>query len=140
MIDPTSAILCIALNVYHESRSEPIQGQRAVAHVTLNRARERNMRVCDVVFEPAQFSWTISDPKVRDERAWDRALAVARRAYARRHTGDPTGGANHYHADYVKPRTWDFTKLTHTATIGRHIFYADRVTRVAQASTTRNPS
>lgn len=135
MIDPTSAILCLALNVYFEARSEPVAGQRAVAHVTLNRARERNMRVCDVVFEPAQFSWTISDPKVRDERAWDRALAVARRAYARRHTGDPTGGANHYHATYVAPR-WA-NRMERTANIGRHIFYTDRVTRVAQSTTTK---
>lgn len=137
MIDPTAAILCIAMNVYFESRSEPPAGQRAVAHVTLNRARERRMRVCDVVFEPGQFSWTISDPKVTNERAWARSLAVARRAYYAGRGADPTGGANHYHADYVAPR-WA-PGMQRTAAIGRHIFYTDRVTRVA-AVTTREPS
>lgn len=127
----TPAILCLALNVYFEARGEPLAGQRAVAHVTLNRARERRMKICDVVYEPAQFSWTPEDPSVTDVKAWNRALAVAKRAHARGRSGDPTGGANHYHADYVKPRTWDFAKLTHTATIGKHIFYTDRATQVA---------
>jgi spore germination cell wall hydrolase CwlJ-like protein len=134
----TTAVMCLALNVYFEARSEPIKGQQAVAHVTLIRARERNMRVCDVVFEPAQFSWTISDPKVTNEKAWAAALKVAQRAYRRKST-DPTGGANHYHADYVKPRTWDFAKLTRTATIGRHVFYTNKPTQLARAGTTKEP-
>lgn len=125
----SAAIMCLALNVYHEARGEPIAGQRAVAHVTLNRARERRMPVCDVVFEPAQFSWTIEDPRVTDEKAWARALAVARRAVARGRVADPTGGANHYHADYVNPG-WART-MERTATLGRHIFYTDRATQVA---------
>ncbi len=124
--------MCIALNIYHEARGEPIKGQAAVAHVTLNRARERQMDVCDVVFQPAQFSWTIHDPKVRDEAAWERALKIAKRVYHRR-IPDPTAGANHYHADYMTPKTWDFRKLSKTAHIGQHIFYTDRVTRVAMA-------
>lgn len=137
MIDPTSAILCLALNVYHESKGEPIQGQRAVAHVTLNRAREQRARICDVVFAADQFSWTLKDPRVRDERAWKRALRVARQAFYTGKAGDPTGGANHYHADYAAP-SWA-RSMQQTAVIGRHIFYTDRVTRVASAGT-RNPS
>ena len=30
-------LTCIALNVYYEARSEPLEGQYAVAHVVLNR-------------------------------------------------------------------------------------------------------
>lgn len=137
MAGVTSAIMCLALNVHFESRGEPHAGQLAVAHVTLNRARERRMRVCDVVFEPGQFSWTIDDPKVTDEAAWRRSLSVARQAFYRVKP-DPTGGANHYHADYVRP-SWA-GKMTRTAAIGRHLFYTDRVTQVAQAGASKSPS
>jgi spore germination cell wall hydrolase CwlJ-like protein len=129
----SAAVMCLALNVYHEARSEPIKGQQAVAHVTLNRARERNMRVCDVVFAPAQFSWTINDPKVTDERAWAIALKVAKRAYRTGPAADPTGGANHYHATYVQP-SWA-RSMERTTRIGLHIFYTDKPTQLARAST-----
>lgn len=117
----TAAVMCLALNIYHEARGEPIAGQRAVAHVTLNRARERRMSVCDVVFEPAQFSWTIKDPKVTNEAAWAKALAVAKRASARAGRGVQ---ANHYHARSVQPRWAGSMKVV--AIIGQHVFYTDR--------------
>lgn len=117
----TAAVMCLALNIYHEARGEGLQGQRAVAHVTLNRARERRMEVCDVVFEPHQFSWTIKDPKVTNEVAWAKALAVAKRASA--HAGRGVR-ANHYHALSVQPRWAAGMKVV--AVIGQHIFYTDR--------------
>ena len=129
----SAAVMCLALNVYHEARSEPIEGQRAVAHVTLNRARERNMRVCDVVFEPAQFSWPISDPKVTDERAWAIAHKVAKRAHRAGAAADPTRGANHYHATYVQP-SWA-RSMERTTRIGLHIFYTDKPVQLARSST-----
>lgn len=132
------ALMCIALNVYHESRGEPIEGQRAVAHVTLNRAREKKQRVCDVVFAPAQFSWTIADPPIRDERAWKRALQVSRQALRAGPAADPTGGANHYHATYVSPR-WAGS-MERTAHIGTHVFYTTRINRVAMAPRNEKPS
>lgn len=141
MIEPvaiTSAIMCLAMNVHFESRGEPLAGQRAVAHVTLNRAREQHARICDVVFEPGQFSWTIHDPRVRDEAAWARSLAVARRAFYAGRAGDPTGGATFYHATYVSPR-WA-AGMTRTASIGRHLFYTPGTTQVAGITATRKPS
>ena len=35
-----TAILCLALTVYHESRGEPQAGQYAVAEVVMNRSTE----------------------------------------------------------------------------------------------------
>ena len=32
---------CLALNIYHESRNQPLAGQMAVALVTLNRVRDK---------------------------------------------------------------------------------------------------
>ena len=34
--------MCLALNIYFEARSEPIQGQIAIAEVTLNRVASTN--------------------------------------------------------------------------------------------------
>ena len=51
---------CLALNIYHEARSESMEGQIAVAQVTLNRVAhsEWPSTICEVVSEPKQFSWT----------------------------------------------------------------------------------
>ena len=52
------AVLWLTLNVYHEARSEPPKAKMAVALVTLNRAKTRNLTIKEVVLEPNQFSWT----------------------------------------------------------------------------------
>ena len=36
-----SALICLAMNIYHEARSEPIAGRVAVAEVTLNRVESK---------------------------------------------------------------------------------------------------
>ena len=53
-------ITCLAINIYFEARSEPIEGQVAVAWVTLNRRDAEGFRdtVCIVVHQYMQFSWT----------------------------------------------------------------------------------
>jgi len=121
MIDPASALLCLALNVYHEARGEPLLGQHAVAHVTLNRAKKRKLSVCDVVFQPYQFSWTLYDKKVQDERAWAKALQVAQKAMKSSPKADPTGGATYFHTPAVNP-SWN-RHMKVAAVIGGHIFY-----------------
>ena len=42
---------CLAENIYHEARGEPLAGQYAVAEVTMNRVRSREFpnSVCAVV-------------------------------------------------------------------------------------------
>jgi N-acetylmuramoyl-L-alanine amidase len=58
-----TALMCLALNIYFEARSEPIQGQIAIAEVTLNRVASPNFPndVCSVVLQDnsagCQFSW-----------------------------------------------------------------------------------
>lgn len=56
---------CMALNIYHEARGEPEFGQALVAQVTVDRVADRfyPSTVCDVVLEPAMFTW------VRDGRS-----------------------------------------------------------------------
>ena len=119
------------MNIYWEARSEPVDGQIAVAAVTLNRVRDNRFpdEICDVVYQGGetrrhrcQFSWWC-DGK-RDEpletEAWLRANMLARLVHAGI-VSDPTEGALWYHADYVDP-FWADAKVKITK-IGRHIFY-----------------
>jgi spore germination cell wall hydrolase CwlJ-like protein len=76
-----SALLCLALNVYFEARGEPIQGQYAVAHVTLNRVKENKSDICSEVFKKNQFSWTAHKFKIPSDKdkSWQLAQDVARK-------------------------------------------------------------
>ncbi len=51
---------CLATNVYREARGEPMEGQIAVAKVTLNRVYSGKYpsSICGVVYQKNQFSWT----------------------------------------------------------------------------------
>jgi spore germination cell wall hydrolase CwlJ-like protein len=124
---------CLAENIYFEARGEPLNGQYAVAEVTLNRTRAEHFphTVCGVVHETrwdpsrrrfvADFSWTelgVSSPQEGPD--WKQAMAVASAAYDDQH--EPlVPGALFYHATSVHP-AWSRTRKT-VATIGKHIFY-----------------
>jgi len=132
-------IKCLAMNIYHEARGEPVSGQYAVAAVTMNRVKSRRHpnEVCRVVYLQAwskrhqrissAFSWTSDalDDIPKEDDAWKSALAIAWQVYKQ----DIPGGAENdkvkealfYHADYVTPR-WAANKIKITK-IGKHIFY-----------------
>ena len=124
---------CLAENVYFEARGEPLEGQYAVAEVTLNRTRAQYFphTICAVVhqwrFDPirkrpvADFSWTeLGAMSPEDGPAWKRATDVANAVYDDLH--DPiVPGALFYHATRVRPG-WSKTR-TPIATIGNHVFY-----------------
>lgn len=114
---------CLARNIYHESRGEPFWGQVAVAQVTLNRAKHKlwPSNLCAVVYQHAQFSWTLAQRKpVRDTKAWRESMIIAR-AVLRGTLHIPNFHATHFHTKQVKPR-WH-RSMQVVATIGNHIFY-----------------
>jgi spore germination cell wall hydrolase CwlJ-like protein len=131
--DPQSfvrSLQCMTEAIYYEAGNEPIDGQRAVAQVILNRMRSSVYphSVCGVVYQGSerktgcQFTFTCDGSLARApaRASWDRATGIAAAAlsgsvYA------PVGWATNYHADYVVPY-WaqSLVKLT---TVGRHIFY-----------------
>lgn len=128
------SVACLAMNVYHEARGQPLEGQVAVAHVTLNRARHTGLTPCQVVIQPKQFSW-VNDGKMyydgkswkvdpslwpRNKKAWDEAKLVAR-AVMLNVVKDPTHGALYYHAEKVHPK-WA-KKMQFVTKIGSHLFY-----------------
>jgi spore germination cell wall hydrolase CwlJ-like protein len=121
---------CLALNIYHEARSEPLSGQIAVARVTLNRVESERFpsSVCEVVKQGGQkrhrcqFSWWCDGKSDRptEQKAWRKSLEIGERVLANQ-TPDPTNGALYYHANYVNPK-WS-RSFQRTAQIGRHLFY-----------------
>lgn len=128
--DADRATECLTAAIYYEARSEPLDGQRAVAQVVLNRVRDRAFpaTVCGVVYQGStrhtgcQFSFTCDGSMLRprDAAAWARSRMVAQMAlsgsvYA------PVGAATSYHANYVLP--WWAPSLSRVATVGSHIFY-----------------
>ena len=116
-------LVCLALNVYFEARNEPDQAQMAIALVTINRAKKFNKSLCEVVFEPHQFSWTHEDfhkePREGD-RAWKKAQRIAQKALTAK---DFTGGSRWFHRVDVFPK-WRL-KLKFHARYGQHLFYKE---------------
>ncbi|MGF6401536.1 N-acetylmuramoyl-L-alanine amidase [Pseudomonas frederiksbergensis] len=121
-MSPSSALVCLALNIYHEARGEPRNGQVAIAMVTMNRAEWESDNVCQVVYEHGQFSWTHSkrDHTPQDPKAWKKAQEIAK-GVINGHHQDITLGATHFHAHRLQP-IWSLS-LEKTVRIGSHIFY-----------------
>lgn len=124
---------CLAENVYFEARGEPLEGQYAVAEVTVNRTEAPNFphTICGVVHESrwdqarrrfvADFSWTELGALSPDNgAAWKRAMTVATAVYE--DLREPVvPGALFYHSVSVRPAWARRRKVI--ATIGNHIFY-----------------
>ena len=139
-----TALVCLALNTYHEAKNQSMIGQVATAQVVMNRVADSRFpnTVCEVVKQGptrpswedpnkeypirnrCQFSWYCdgkSDEPRRDSKEWRRAQDYARIVLSGRIVLDVTEGATHYHATYVRP-AWAKTK-TRTTRIESHIFY-----------------
>ena len=133
-----TALVCLALNIYHEARDQPFLGQVAVAQVVMNRVDDWRYpdTVCEVVQQGPTYSWATHYPvrhrcqfswycdgksdKPRDKDAYDQATMIAHGVYYG-NLDDFVEGATHYHATYVYPE-WAETK-TRTVQIDDHIFY-----------------
>ncbi|MGD8577154.1 MAG: cell wall hydrolase [Thiohalophilus sp.] len=126
-------LACLARNIYHEARGEPLAGQYAVAEVTLNRVASSRFpdTICEVVFEQrwdrirkrhvGAFSWTELDKRYQsDSQAFKDARKIAGEVYHKQ-VEPRVDDALFYHATYIHP-SWARTKHK-VASIGRHIFY-----------------
>lgn len=130
----TTAVMCMALNVYHESRGDTFVGQHAVAQVTFNRAGRDPNQVCKEVFKPKQFSWanelTAAAPESkkvvaqklvpREKKAWALATQIAS-VTVNGQVADFTNGAMAFHAKGVSP--WWGKHFKYVGMYGQHKFY-----------------
>ena len=135
-----AALVCLALNIYHESRDQPFLGQVAVAQVVMNRVRDKRYpnTVCEVVKQSPTYSWKPDFPvRNRCQFSWycdgksdtihdmvafkaiEELSASIIVAYGVQR--DITDGAVMYHASYVKPY-WA-KSYERTSRVDSHIFY-----------------
>lgn len=144
-------LYCMAENIYYEARSEPLEGQVAVALVTMNRVNSPDYpgTVCGVIKQgPMVESWKTRGKDIPDEerkyyprrhkcqfswwcdgkaegrkvpKYWDTALAISLAVVMDKAITDLTNGATHYHATYVNPKWAKKALVKHQ--IGEHIFY-----------------
>jgi spore germination cell wall hydrolase CwlJ-like protein len=133
----------MALNIYHESRSENLAGKFAVADVVMNRVYDRRYpeSICGVIYQAemkpswkdplnmipvrnrCQFSWFCDgkSDEPNEEDAWNESLLVAHQSINEGRMAGITEGATHYHTTWVEPY-WA-SSLNQIGTIGSHIFY-----------------
>jgi spore germination cell wall hydrolase CwlJ-like protein len=122
---------CLAEAIYFEARSEPEEGQAAVAQVVLNRVRSGlyPQTVCGVVYQnrnrkfACQFSFACEGKSLRvtEPEPWQTAVRIAREVTFGQTYVSEVGSSTHYHANYVRP-FWA-KRLKKMDVIGRHIFY-----------------
>lgn len=123
--------MCMALNLYHEARSEPVEGIIAVGNVVMNRVKSDKYPndVCSVIKQGyesnrknCQFSWYCdgSSDEPKNKKMWSVSVALADQI-VRGKVVDFSRGATHYHATSVSPK-WA-KNLKKTTEIGYHVFY-----------------
>ena len=136
----SAAVVCLAMNIYHEARGEPLAGQVAVGHSVLNRVSDRRYpnTVCEVVKQAKYHSWNqkhpikhkcqyswfcdgLSDEAGDDKEMLEATILAQYLLNGTQYTIDITEGATHYHANYVMPYWADL--MISTVVIGQHIFY-----------------
>lgn len=86
-------LICLALNIFWESRSLPDRSQALIAQVTLNRVKSHKFpnTICGVVKQPSKnkalprrcgWSWYCDGKSdvPREPLAWDKAMQIAHKA------------------------------------------------------------
>lgn len=122
-----------AATVWMESSGESQEGQRAVAHVLVNRLKTNKWgnTLAAVCLQSEQFSsWNTSDPnrhRLAIASEGDPTLLEIEGYVAAALAGtdiDPTMGATYYFDPAEAQPSWA-EKLVKTTTIGHHDFYKD---------------
>ena len=134
----SAAVMCLAMNLYHETRGETLAGNIAVGYVTMNRVADPLYpdTVCGVVHQAKYHGWDLVNPirnrcqfswycdglsdNPQDGKAMLESVILAQHVIAGTVT-DISQGATHYHAKYVNPYWAD--DMTVVLEIGQHIFY-----------------
>jgi spore germination cell wall hydrolase CwlJ-like protein len=113
MLDlPPQEVRCLAEVVYLEARGEKSEGQRAVAHVVINRSKKTGKPICTVIHLPNQFQ--VKFRKSYAGIAWSKAFSIAQNPGR-----DNTAGALYFRSVKLA-NNWGYRITTR---IGQHNFY-----------------
>ncbi len=130
---------CLAINIYREAGYEPFEGKVAVAQVTMNRVASGKFGndVCGVVYQKSiimekvvcQFSWAcdqVHKNRPINKEAYNESYEVAKKVLLEGFRLSVLKDALYYHATYINPK-WPLEKI---GTIGQHIFYKEKGSRI----------
>ena len=144
-IDPAEAF-CLAENIYYEAKGEDIQGQYAVASVTLNRVNDGRFpkSVCAVVKQSivskktaiCAFSWYCENNRKEKEISFRNRDGTINQSVVDQFqiasivaitvlsgsVQDNTKGATHFHNPYLSDPSWRY-QMKKTMRMGNHDFY-----------------
>lgn len=115
--------LCAALNIYHEARGESRRGQIMVTQVAINRTARgyKNARtLCGTIFAPAQFSWTLENPRQPTGAELAPYMRLARTILSGQYP-DYARGALHYYNPTTVDAWWQHAYVE-VAVVGKHRF------------------
>ena len=113
-----AGVICLALNIHYEAGVDPIEGQLAVALVTLNRAKHNSANLCNAVFRPGQFEWTAKIPPGPSRKQMEQYRSTAVVALS---LHDFTNGADHF-CHYKSYCSWA-ASMQFKGRWGSHNFY-----------------
>ena len=127
-------LLTLARTIYGEARGQSTLGREAVGAVIMNRVNlgRFGTGIAGVCRRKMQFScWNPGDPNLPvisavlpgANTAFDGCYAAAERMM--KGAQDPTVGATHYYAKYIRPPPWAAAPAVMTKEIGVHRFFRD---------------
>ena len=120
-------LMCLATAIFFEARDQPITGQEMVADVIMNRVEHKRFpnNVCDVVYQPSAFSFTLVPHDMETHKA---PADVEAKGLAIKLAKDYIEGgkrlgitSTHYHTLEVSP-FWA-NAFTVDGVVGDHVFY-----------------
>jgi N-acetylmuramoyl-L-alanine amidase len=115
------SILCLALALYYEARSETLDAQLLVAEVVVNRVKHEDFpaTICEVVYQPNQFSWTKTSLSIKEGEEFLESITMAGEVYWG-YTELPGTNALFFHSG---PRKGFFNTRKRIGRYGEHTFY-----------------
>jgi spore germination cell wall hydrolase CwlJ-like protein len=136
----TEDVECLAINIYHEARGEPIEGQIAVGHVVFNRVKHKSYpnSICEVVkqakynpitYHPIRhkchFSWYCDgkSDKPKDKDKYSKAIILSKALLLNIYPDNTCGATHYFNPHKVNPKwanNYNF-KVKHA----NHVFYGD---------------
>lgn len=119
---------CLTKTLYHEARGEPVQGQRAVAAVVLNRVKSDRWpdNVCTVTHDATQFTWIEHsgwNAPMDDQESLDQVRQVVQHVHNNGWQKRFNKWAHHYVSTDVVG-SWPYrNELDRLGQIGNHVFF-----------------
>jgi N-acetylmuramoyl-L-alanine amidase len=118
----TEELDCLIINAYHEARGEGKVGRLLVTQVVMNRAEKASKSFCEIVFQPKQFSWTLSKRQQVPQEVYHNLAFEIYELYHNKSTIPADfHDVTHFHEVKVSPY-WS-KKLVKIGTHNQHVFY-----------------